>query len=89
MNRRKPVALAAYEKLAENYAALIDTKPHNAFYERPATLSLLPSVRGKRVLDAGCGPGAYTEILLKRGAKVVGVDVTPGNLLYTRRYFFV
>jgi len=84
MHRRKPVALAAYEKLAENYAALIDTKPHNAFYERPATLSLLPSVRGKRVLDAGCGPGAYTEILLKRGAKVVGVDVSPRMLKLAR-----
>jgi SAM-dependent methyltransferase len=74
--RRNPVALAAYEKLAERYAALIDTKPHNAYYERPATLSLLPGVRGKRVLDAGCGPGAYTEILLKRGARVVGVDIS-------------
>ncbi|WP_279387450.1 hypothetical protein [Rubrobacter taiwanensis] len=30
-------------------------------YERPATLSLLPDVAGKRVLDAGCGPGVYSE----------------------------
>jgi SAM-dependent methyltransferase len=81
---RRPVALEAYEKLAERYAALIDTKPHNAYYERPATLSLLPSVRGKRVLDAGCGPGAYTEILLKRGARVVGVDISPRMLMLAR-----
>jgi 2-polyprenyl-3-methyl-5-hydroxy-6-metoxy-1,4-benzoquinol methylase len=53
----RPIALEAYEELAESYAALVDTKPHNALYERPATLSLLPEVRGKRVLDAGCGPG--------------------------------
>ena len=52
----KPIALDAYETLAEAYAAVVDTKPHNAYYERPATLSLLPEVRGKRVLDAGCGP---------------------------------
>ena len=84
MHRRNPVALAAYEKLAERYAALIDTKPHNAYYERPATLSLLPGVRGKRVLDAGCGPGAYTEILLKRGAKVVGIDISPKMLRLAR-----
>lgn len=76
----KPISLDAYETLAESYAAVVDTKPHNAFYERPATLSLLPDVRGKRVLDAGCGPGVYSEILLGRGAKVTGIDASPNML---------
>jgi len=71
----RPAALDAYETLAESYAALVDTKPHNAYYERPATLSVLPDVRGKRVLDAGCGPGAYAEWLSDRGAEVVAFDV--------------
>ena len=71
----EPIALAAYDALAESYAALVDTKPHNAYYERPATLSLLPDVSGKRVLDAGCGPGVYAEWLAGRGAEVVAVDV--------------
>jgi SAM-dependent methyltransferase len=84
MSKRKPIALKAYEKLAERYAAMIDTKPHNAYYERPATLTLLPSVRGKRVLDAGCGPGVYAQILLKRGAGVVGVDISPKMLRLAR-----
>lgn len=83
-HRGCPVALDAYERLAERYAALIDTKPHNAYYERPATLSLLPGVRGKRLLDAGCGPGAYAEILLKQGARVVGVDISPKMLKLAR-----
>jgi len=73
----KPVAFDAYEDLAEAYAAVIDTKPHNAYCERPATLSLLPDVKNKRVLDAGCGPGAYSEWLIKHGAEVVAVDVSP------------
>ncbi len=72
----RPVALEAYEDLAESYAALVDTKPHNALYERPATLSLLPEVKGKRVLDAGCGPGVYAEWLADRGAGVVAFDVS-------------
>lgn len=63
----KPIALAAYETLAERYAALVDTKAANAYYERPSTLSLLPDVRGKRVLDAGCGPGSYSEWLVALG----------------------
>jgi len=82
--KAKPIALKAYEKLAERYAAMIDTKPHNAYYERPAMLSLLPRVRGKRVLDAGCGPCAYAQILVRRGAKVVGVDVSPKMLRLAR-----
>jgi SAM-dependent methyltransferase len=81
----KPIALDAYETLAARYAAKIDTKPHNAYYERPATLSLLPEVQGLRVLDAGCGTGLYAEWLLDRGAAVVGVDVSPAMLSYARK----
>ena len=64
----------AYTALADAYAARIGTKAHNAFYERPATLTLVPEVAGKTVLDAGCGPGVYTEWLLNKGAKVVAFD---------------
>jgi magnesium-protoporphyrin O-methyltransferase len=34
-------------------------------------------LRGKRVLDAGCGPGQMTEELARRGAEVVAVDLSP------------
>jgi len=76
MNKQtsKPVAQSAYDELAEVYAACIDTKPHNAYYERPATLSLLPDVDGKHVLDVGCGPGVYAEWLVTHGAHVVAFD---------------
>jgi ubiquinone/menaquinone biosynthesis C-methylase UbiE len=71
---RRPLAQEAYDELAEAYAERVDTKPHNAYYERPATLSLLPPVKGKHVLDAGCGPGVYAEWLVEHGAQVVAVD---------------
>src|SRR4030042_2989722 len=72
--KNQPIAQKAYDALAEAYAERIDTKPHNAYYERPATLALLPEVNGKRVLDAGCGPGAYAEWLVARGAQVLAID---------------
>jgi len=82
----KPIAFDAYETLAEAYAAVIETKPHNAYYERPATLSLLPAdLEGKSVLDAGCGPGVYSEWLIKRRAKVVGIDASPKMLALARQ----
>lgn len=81
----EPLALDAYQALAERYAANIDTKPHNAYYERPATLALLPDVNGQRVFDAGCGPGWYAEWLLDHGASVVGVDVSPNMIDFARQ----
>lgn len=34
-----------YELFAERYAAAVETKAHNAYYESPATLCLLPNVQ--------------------------------------------
>lgn len=76
-NAPKSLGEQNYEQFADRYAAAIETKPHNAYYERPATLSLVPAVQGLRVLDAGCGPGVYAEWLLTHGATVVACDVTP------------
>jgi magnesium-protoporphyrin O-methyltransferase len=45
---------------------------------RALMLSRLPAdLRGARVLDAGCGTGAMTEELAKRGATVVAADISP------------
>lgn len=72
----KPLAYDAYQKLADSYAASADTKPHNAYYERPAMLGLLPDVAGHLILDVGCGPGIYAEELVKRGARVDSIDAS-------------
>ena len=80
----KSIAQDAYDKLAEEYAARIGTKAHNAYYERPATLSLLPEVKGLRALDSGCGPGVFAEILVKRGAQVVALDASPKMVALAR-----
>jgi SAM-dependent methyltransferase len=63
-----------YDTIASRYAAGVDERPWNALYERPATLALLPDVGGKDILDAGCGPGWYTDWLARNGARVVAVD---------------
>jgi len=36
----------------------------------------LSELRGKLVLDAGCGTGRYSEITLNNGATVIGVDLS-------------
>jgi len=42
----------------------------------PAFLALIGDVRGKTVLDAGCGEGYNTRLLARAGARVTGVDVS-------------
>jgi SAM-dependent methyltransferase len=82
--------MKSYEKEAEkvyNYAAeeyhFIRTKkyPHGWFYnemlEMPAMLGLLGNVKGKRIIDVGCGTGIYAKLLTKKGAKVKGFDISP------------
>ncbi len=45
---------------------------------RDLLIAQLPDdLRGARILDAGCGTGALAFELAKRGADVVGVDISP------------
>ena len=74
--REEPVSRDFYNAEAASYAAAVDAKPTNAYYERPAMQSLLPQLAGKRVLDAGCGAGVYTEWLAGRGAEVFALDAS-------------
>jgi len=80
----KPLAYDAYEQLADAYAAKSESKPHNAYYDRPAVMGLWPNLKGKRVLDAGCGPGVYAEAILKRGGEVVAIDISDRMLAHAR-----
>lgn len=79
------VSLNSYEEMAEYYFKYVDIKPFNAYYERPATISLLPQVRGKKVLDAGCAAGWYTKWLLEEGASVIALDFSPNMIEMTKK----
>lgn len=81
----EPIDPAQYDNIAARYNENLDSKPHNAYYERPAMLALLPDLTGKRVLDAGCGNGWYCEQFRKRGAKVTIVDASAEMLSMARQ----
>jgi ubiquinone/menaquinone biosynthesis C-methylase UbiE len=74
----RPIALDAYEALAQGYDAIAETKAENGYNEHPAIRRALGSVRDLVVLDAACGSGFLTRDLLKGGAsEVVAFDVSP------------
>ena len=41
---------------------------------------LLPDLRGKRVLDVGCGDGINSVLLAQRGGAVTGVDISQKSI---------
>ncbi|MDJ0675971.1 MAG: class I SAM-dependent methyltransferase [Calothrix sp. MO_167.B42] len=66
---------SSYQGIAQNYAQMVENKPIHIYYERPAVISLLPSLTNTKVLDVGCGSGWYAEYLLSQGAQVTSFDV--------------
>jgi 2-polyprenyl-6-hydroxyphenyl methylase/3-demethylubiquinone-9 3-methyltransferase len=44
------------------------------------------SPEGLRILDLGCGGGLLAEPLAALGARVVGIDASPGNVAAARRH---
>ncbi len=58
---------------------------YNELLEMPATIGLLGNVKGKKILDFGCGTGIYAKILIKKGAKVKGFDISNEMLNIARK----
>jgi SAM-dependent methyltransferase len=74
-----------YDTFAERYARENESGLLNNYYERPAVLSLLGDVEGRRVLDVGCGAGPLSALLVARGASVVGFDASPAMVRLARQ----
>lgn len=74
-----------YDAFAAAYDADNEVNAWNAYYERPAILSLVGDVAGLRLLDAGCGGGAHAAALLDRGATLTGIDSSAALLEIAQR----
>jgi 2-polyprenyl-3-methyl-5-hydroxy-6-metoxy-1,4-benzoquinol methylase len=51
----------------------------------PALFTLLGDVRGKAILDAGCGQGYLCRLLARQGAEVTGVEPSDAFYAYATR----
>jgi len=72
-----PAALPAYEVLAPFYDHFTADYEHEAVLEQVEELALAHGLRGRRVLDAGCGTGKSFLPLLRRGYDVTACDISP------------
>lgn len=84
-NNDRPIALEAYQALAERYSRLAESKAENAYLEQPAMRKCIGAVDGLCILDAGCGPGILAQHLISLGAKVTGFDLSPKMIEYAQR----
>lgn len=51
----------------------------------PTIFTLLGEVRGKCILDAGCGQGYLCRLLARKGARVTGVEPAEPIIRYAQR----
>jgi len=66
------------------YTRFGDSYRRNIF--NPVLFPMIGDVKGRRVLDAGCGAGYMCRILAERGAKVTGVDLSTKFIELAQRY---
>jgi SAM-dependent methyltransferase len=59
------------------------------YYEEIAQIyeQLLPGLRGRKVLEIGCGTGRNTRFLVQQGAEVVGIDFSAQAIERARKRF--
>jgi len=74
-----------YKKLAEYYDLVYAKKGYR--HETNFIIKLIKKfkIRGKNVLDVGCGTGDYTVLLKKRGFSVIGLDLNKEMLNVARK----
>ncbi|SON49160.1 class I SAM-dependent DNA methyltransferase [Vibrio tapetis] len=64
-----------YTSFAKQYDHAVQDNIYNAHLERPSLQAMLGGIKGKEVLDLGCGSGVYAQYLLEKGAeKVTCID---------------
>ena len=69
-----------YYKLRQNQDSA------NNLEEKPALFAMLPCVRGKRIIDLGCGYGENCRSFANMGAeRVIGVDISQKMLEVARK----
>lgn len=68
--------LQAYASRASEYTAVLGAVDDMHELDRRRIEQWAEQISG-RVIDAGCGPGHWTDFLHKRGADVSGIDLIP------------
>lgn len=82
-------AAAAWDRYAEEYQAAAQLPTNVAVYgpdiPTESEPRLLGDIKGKRVLDLGCGGGQALIAFARQGATAIGIDHSGAQLAFARR----
>ncbi|MEP6811358.1 MAG: class I SAM-dependent methyltransferase [Actinomycetota bacterium] len=77
----RPDARDAYDRWHLEHTGESDPTPTAAWHEMAK--KQLGDIRGLRVLEIGCGPGAFARYLVEQGADVTAADFSPAAVELT------
>lgn len=83
---RPPGNIRHWDRIADAWVQFVrgGFDVYREYMNTPAMLKRIGTVRGLVVLDLGCGEGYHSRLLARRGARVTGVDATPGMIANAR-----
>jgi SAM-dependent methyltransferase len=69
---------ASWDEVADDYHKSVGETgdSYHRTYVNPVLFELLGNIKGRSILDIACGQGYLSRILARRGARVIGVDLS-------------
>lgn len=64
----------AWSAMGDEWFELAQTGEDRKYFIMPNMLRYMGNVKGKKILDLGCGEGGYSRELAKKGAKLIAID---------------
>ncbi len=76
--------MSLYDVIGEAYLAH-DDSPQKRYALSPGILELVGDLKGRRVLDLGCGSGYSSRLFARAGGIVTGIDISEQQIAKARR----
>ena len=75
----------AWNAMGDEWFELAQTGEARNCFIMPNMLKFIGDVKGKKILDLGCGEGGYSRELAKRGAELVSIDCSKKAIEYATK----